>query len=155
MSCGVGCRRGLNLALLWLWHRLAATGPIRPLAWEPPYAAGVTLEKTKRPKKSVCLLVTLNFQDCMICYQDHSFVFLEMEVMVSMMKSVLTLKEGKGVCGEGKSAARHRNFEWDCQYESLQKEWIWAEGRGWGVCFLAHSNWNQRETQENRTISLD
>ena len=22
--------------LLWLWHRLAATAPIRPLAWEPP-----------------------------------------------------------------------------------------------------------------------
>ena len=27
-------------ALLWLWHRPAATAPIRPLAWEPPYAAG-------------------------------------------------------------------------------------------------------------------
>jgi len=24
--------------LLWLWHRLAATTPIRPLAWEPPHA---------------------------------------------------------------------------------------------------------------------
>ena len=34
-------------ALLWLWHRLAATALIRPLAWEPPYAAGVALEKTK------------------------------------------------------------------------------------------------------------
>ena len=22
--------------LLWLWHRLAATTPIGPLAWEPP-----------------------------------------------------------------------------------------------------------------------
>ena len=22
--------------LLWLWHRPAAVGPIRPLAWEPP-----------------------------------------------------------------------------------------------------------------------
>ena len=21
MSCGVGCRRSLDLALLWLWHR--------------------------------------------------------------------------------------------------------------------------------------
>ena len=26
--------------MLWLWHRLAATAPIRPLAWEPPYASG-------------------------------------------------------------------------------------------------------------------
>ena len=29
---------GLGLALLWLWRRLVATAPIRPLAWEPPYA---------------------------------------------------------------------------------------------------------------------
>ena len=25
-------------AFLWLWRRLAAIAPIRPLAWEPPYA---------------------------------------------------------------------------------------------------------------------
>ena len=37
-----------NLALLWLWCRRAAIAPIRPLAWEPPYAAGVTLKKTKK-----------------------------------------------------------------------------------------------------------
>ena len=28
-------------ALLWLWCRVAAVTPIRPLAWESPYAAGV------------------------------------------------------------------------------------------------------------------
>ena len=38
-------------ALLWLWRRSAATAPIRPLAWEPPYAMGAALEKTKRQKK--------------------------------------------------------------------------------------------------------
>ena len=32
LSCGVGCRRGLDPALLWLWLRLVATAPIRPLA---------------------------------------------------------------------------------------------------------------------------
>ena len=37
--------------LLWLWHRLVAIVLIRPLAWEPPYAIGVALEKAKRPKK--------------------------------------------------------------------------------------------------------
>ena len=36
-----------DLALLWLWCRLAATAPIQPLAWDPPYAVGVAL---KRPK---------------------------------------------------------------------------------------------------------
>ena len=38
-------------ALLWLWCRPVAAGPIRPLAWEPRYAVGVVLEKAKRPKK--------------------------------------------------------------------------------------------------------
>ena len=52
LSCGVGRRRGLNPTLLWLWHRLVATtAPIRPLAWEPTYAAGAALEKTKKKKK--------------------------------------------------------------------------------------------------------
>ena len=44
MSCGVGRRHGSDPALLWLWRRLAATAPIRPLAWEPPYAAGAAQE---------------------------------------------------------------------------------------------------------------
>ena len=37
--------------LLWLWCRPAATAPIRPLAWEPPYAMGAALEKVKRQKQ--------------------------------------------------------------------------------------------------------
>jgi len=36
--------------LLWLWCRPGATAPIRPLAWEPPYAKGEALEKTKKKK---------------------------------------------------------------------------------------------------------
>ena len=39
-------------ALLWLWHRPVATAPIGPLAWEPSYAAGAALEKTKKPHKN-------------------------------------------------------------------------------------------------------
>ena len=39
MSCDVGQRCGSDPMLLWLWHRLAATAPIGPLAWELPYAA--------------------------------------------------------------------------------------------------------------------
>ena len=45
LSCGVDCRRGLNLALWWLWPRAPATAPIQPLAWEPPYALGAALKK--------------------------------------------------------------------------------------------------------------
>ena len=47
MSCGVGCRRGSDPMLLWLWCRLVSTAPIRPLAWESPYAAEAALEKEK------------------------------------------------------------------------------------------------------------
>ena len=43
VSCGVGCRCDLDLALLWC--RLVAPALIRPLAWEPPYAVGVALKR--------------------------------------------------------------------------------------------------------------
>ena len=52
MSCGVGCRCGLDPELLWLWHRPVATAPIRPLAWEPPYAVGAVLEKGKKKEQN-------------------------------------------------------------------------------------------------------
>ena len=51
MSCGIGRRHGSDPELLLLWQRLAATAPIGPLAWEPPYAAGAGLEKAKRQGK--------------------------------------------------------------------------------------------------------
>ena len=51
MSCGAGCRRSLDPVLLWLWRRQVATAPIRPLAWEPSYAAGAALKKKKEKEK--------------------------------------------------------------------------------------------------------
>ena len=51
VSCSEVCRRSLDAALLWLWRTLAATAPIRPLAWESPYALKAALEKAKRQKK--------------------------------------------------------------------------------------------------------
>ena len=53
MGCGVDCRCGSNLALLWLWCRLAATAPIGPLAWEPPYAVGAAQEMAKRQQQKI------------------------------------------------------------------------------------------------------
>jgi len=38
----------LDLALLWLWCRPAATVLIQPLAGEPPHAAGAALKKKKK-----------------------------------------------------------------------------------------------------------
>ena len=49
VSCGVGRRCYSDPALL-SWHRPAATAPIRPLAWEPPYATGVALKRQKEKK---------------------------------------------------------------------------------------------------------
>ena len=44
MSCGVGRRHGLDLALLW--------APIRPLAWELPYAVGAALKRQNKNKNN-------------------------------------------------------------------------------------------------------
>ena len=52
MSCGVGRRRGSDLALLWLWCRPGAVAPIRPLAWELPYATGAALQSKKQTKNN-------------------------------------------------------------------------------------------------------
>ena len=40
-----------DLALLWLWCRLAATAPTGPLAWEPPYAVGMALKRKQKQNK--------------------------------------------------------------------------------------------------------
>ena len=47
--------------MLWFWRRPAATAPIGPLAWEPPYAAGAALEKAKRQKKKKIILQKRDF----------------------------------------------------------------------------------------------
>ena len=60
MSCGVGHRHSSDSALLWLWRRPAPVVPIRPLAWEPPYAMGVALKRQetgKKKKKEPILIV--------------------------------------------------------------------------------------------------
>ena len=50
MSCGVDRRHSSDLALLWFWRRWAAVALIRPLAWEPPYAAGAAQNKTRQKR---------------------------------------------------------------------------------------------------------
>ena len=80
MSCGVGCRHGLDLAWLWLWCRPAATAPIRHLAWEPPYATGAALKRQKKPQKHLFLL---------FCpHQDESKIY-SLYLAVTSLKSFL------------------------------------------------------------------
>ena len=61
MSCGVGRRHGSDPTLLWLWRRPAAVASIRPLAWEPTYAAGAVLktQKTEKKKKPSGILIVI------------------------------------------------------------------------------------------------
>ena len=40
-----------DLALPWLWRRPVAIAPIRPLAWEPPYAMGAAQEMANKQTK--------------------------------------------------------------------------------------------------------
>ena len=65
VSCGVGRRRGSDPTLLWLWRRLVATAPIRPLAWELPCAVGVALKRQRR-KRRKCSgpLIKKMFDEC-------------------------------------------------------------------------------------------
>ena len=60
MSCGVGCRHGLDPMWLWLQCGLAAAVLIRPLAWEPPYAMGAALKSKKQKQARAYLLLTFN-----------------------------------------------------------------------------------------------
>ena len=84
MSCGAGGRGGLDLVLLWLWQRLAATAPIGPLAWEPPYATGAALEKTKKKKrKKLKQLKWPSLENVLnkCCYPVHSIEMLQLARM--------------------------------------------------------------------------
>ena len=67
MSCGVGCRCGLDPTFLWLWCRPVATALIQSLAWEPPHAVGLAAP----PPKKVPLHFIVNGFLCrhFWCYQ--------------------------------------------------------------------------------------
>ena len=74
MSCGVGCRLGLDPALLWLWPRPAATALIQPLAWKPPYAKGVALKRQKKKERNL-KIKKKTFVQFGISYKDSFFLF--------------------------------------------------------------------------------
>ena len=53
-AVGRGC--GLDLALLWLWRRLAAAVPIHPPAQKLPCAAGAAGKKKKKKRYAEILI---------------------------------------------------------------------------------------------------
>ena len=80
MSYGIGRRFGSDLALLWFRHRPAATALIRPVAWEPPYAAGAALEKVKKTKKKLATntylsIITLNVNGLNAPIKRHRWAY--------------------------------------------------------------------------------
>jgi len=89
VSCGVGCRHGSDPALLWLWRRLAATAPIGPLAWEPPYAAEAALEKAKRQKKKKIV----NAMSSVTLKTNLNWVYLSIYLSIYLSSIHLFLKE--------------------------------------------------------------
>ena len=79
MSCGLGCSRGSDSALLWLWHRPVATATIQPLVWEPPCATGVALEMAKRRRKKdlvIIQIMSLCTFLCMYIFYVYMFTYL-------------------------------------------------------------------------------
>ena len=42
-----------DVALPWLWRRLAPVALIQPLAWEPPYSTRADLKNQTKPKQNM------------------------------------------------------------------------------------------------------
>ena len=81
MSCGVGHRHDLDLALLWPWCRPAAIAPVRPIGWETLYASGAALKSGKKKKKetgnfqSVCRFCAVNLENCLVGFASPAQLF--------------------------------------------------------------------------------
>ena len=76
MNCGVGHICGSDLGLLWPWCRLAATGPIGSLGWEPSYAMGAALKRLKI-KKEIKFIFSFKSNKCLLTKQSNSQIHME------------------------------------------------------------------------------
>ena len=83
VSAGVDHRCSSALALLWLWCRPAAPALIQPLAWEPPYAVGAGLTKTKQTDKIKSSFLISIFSTSLI-----STMTLEQRIFLSCVYTV-------------------------------------------------------------------
>ena len=82
MSCGVGGRHGLDLALLWLWCRPAATALIQLLAWEPAFA---TVEALKKQ------IYVYRFQVCSLSSHTLGMSSIQQKIVISMWSYLIIL----------------------------------------------------------------
>ena len=88
MSCGVDHRCGLDLALLGLWRRPAATAPIEPLAWEPPYAVGAALKRQKTKKKNW----SCGINEVILLLLQFIIVLFDLEIRIGSFICALSCK---------------------------------------------------------------
>ena len=63
----------LGSGIAWLWRRPVAIALIQPLAWEPPYAMGVTLKKS-------------SFREC----SEYDFSLLDLSVICFMFSYMVS-----------------------------------------------------------------
>ena len=158
MSCGIGRRHCLDL-VLWLWGRPAATAPIRPLAWEFPYAMGEALKKPKKKKKKKRKEKNLNN-----VLSFHCPVQRKLSINVSLMENAAPLKcrvlqrepEWEGAC-----CLDHSLEPLPAVEESFRPEFLCRENR---VPVSCHLQWgshpadnrvsNLSSAGERRTVSL-
>ena len=75
MSYGVGHRRALDPELRGRGVRPTATALIRPLAWEPLYATGVSLKKTKNKNKKLWVQVPAWVLATFRSFVSFTFIF--------------------------------------------------------------------------------
>ena len=73
VSCGVDCRCSSDSTLLCLWHRLAATALIQPLAWELPHATGVALKSNNNNNNNKELTGLISLTHIYTNWNSHTF----------------------------------------------------------------------------------
>ena len=159
MSCGVGCRRSLDLALLWLWRRPAAAAPIWLLAWELPYATGVAL-KSKKQKQKKHPIIKLTSSQSHWRYPSTGKNRKEgLLVSVRGKPSLLLENRGRNMSHQVRNAGEGR-----CQYginrglafllmtdegdkgnspQNLPS--CWGKGRLWSGCLRLGGGWEERK----------
>ena len=88
MSCGVRHRHGLDLALLWLWYRPAATALIQSVAWEFLCAKGAALKR--QIYVYICVCVCICTCICIYTYvYKYIYTYVHRYVFVCMYICIL------------------------------------------------------------------
>ena len=123
--------------MLWLWHRPAVIAPIRPLAWEPPYAAPVAQKRRRKEKKRK----EKNYLfSCLL--KDSKADFIQGTVVIGVGTTTGVLKQGREIRLNSESAKAKWDFIVKKQGgdQSVDGKLARGEVRGEGGFWLNSSN---------------